>query len=935
MKRNTALLLFICLLFHLNAQAQTGNINGQVIDNTTKESIESASIRILNAKDNTYLTGTVTNAEGKFRINVKPAKYIIQISFLGYKTQSIDVDARQNGSIGTIYLSDDGVLLNEAVVTAKAVEIQVKGDTVEYNANSYKVQESAVVEDLLKKMPGVEVDANGKITVNGKEVKKFLVDGKEFFSDDPKVASKNLPAAMVNKLQVLDRKSDMAQMTGFDDGNEETVINLTIKPGMKEGLYGNAFAGYGTEDRHEANGMVNYMRNNTQITAITGTNNTNNAGFSDFASDMFSGNRPRGVNFGGNNGITKSTNGGLNFATEYSTKLKLGGNLRYGFSDNDVASTSTRTYTGQDRTMYSWSKANNVSNNFGTDFRLEWSPDSLTKIIFRPSIQYNKNDNNSLSHNEGIDRKFGDILTDNSYFSNGNGTNLNGNLDISRQLNRKGRVISLSLSSGLRDAKSDGNIYSKNTYYYNEPTITDSIAVRDQRFYQDDKSDNWRAFLSYVEPLGRNNFLQLTYNIRKNSSETDRRTYSKEDITSDFYNVVDSAYTRNIKNDFVNQNVSLNFKSVRAKFNYTLGIGLEPSSSRTEIWKLNVLQNDLPRRNFLSVVPTAQFNYLWNKRHNLRIDYVGTTNQATALQLSNVSIPSDDGITTTIGNPDLKPSFQNSLRIRYQKFNPETSSAIMVFSRVTYTLNDIVTTSNWQGVSSNTITYKNIDGNRSANIRFIYNTPLRNKKFSVNSMTFMGYNRSNTYINGGQNTADIYTPQENLGLQFRSDKFDFNIRGNISYNGVRNSISSDRNQNAFDYGGFGSLTFYMPKGFTVDSDMQYSTNSGYKTGFDLNMWLWNASISKQVFKNKAGLIRIKMNDILQQRANISRQTGAEYLEDVSTNVLPSYVMVNFVYKFQVFKGGVKRADMENNMQPEGPGRGHGGGRGFGGGRPPL
>lgn len=926
MTRYIPLLLFICCIFQLKAQAQTGSITGTVFEDATKESIELASIRILNAKDSTYVTGTATDKDGKFSVGVKPNRYIVQISFLGYIDQYVDVNVNGNTPVGSIYLKENSVLLNEAVVTAKAVEVQVKGDTIEYNADSYKVQESAVIEDLLKKMPGVEIDVNGKITVNGKEVKKFLVDGKEFFSDDPKVASKNLPASMVNKLQVLDRKSDMSQMTGFDDGNEETVINLTIKPGMKQGVFGNGYGGYGSDDRYEGNAMVNYMRNSTQISVLAGSNNTNNAGFSDFASSMFGGNRPpRGINFGGNNGISKSTNGGFNFATEYSDKFKWGGDIRYGSVDNDVISNSERRYIDLGKVnefRLTEAKGNNLSNNFAANLRFEWKADSATMIIFRPTFQYNKNvySQESYARSEFISDSIKNYNTVSFDSSDGSGIVLSGNLDISRKLNNKGRVLSFSISGGLTNGDSNGLTDMEIDYF--DPLKSDSIL--NQKFFQDDRSYNWRIFTSYVEPLGRNNFLQLTYNIRNNNSNTDRRTYDWDNITNDFTSVAND-YTRNVKNDFINQNVSLNFKSVRDKYNYTVGLGLEPSSSRTKIIKPDEGYLSEPRRHFLSFAPNAQFNYLWDKRHNLRIDYSGVTTQPTTLQLFN-GITNIEGLNNTSGNPNLAPSFQNRLNVRYQKFNQERASMLMIRGRFTHTLDDIVTVARQNTAQGRDFTYANINGNMTANARVIFNTPLRNKKFSLNSMSYASYVRDNTYLTSlgsnidSRNTANIYSLQQNMGIQFRSDVIDFGLRGNIAYNNTVNSISKTNDEQVFNYGGYSNFTLYLPYDFILDSDVQYSANSGNRLAFQLNEWIWNASLAKQVFKAKNGTIRLKIYDILHQRTNISQQNNSLYIEDITTNALNSYFMVHFVYKFQIFKGGAKRSDMEDNMR-RGSGRG--------------
>lgn len=958
MKKLALLLSILGIFVFTNAQSQVNTISGTIIDEATSEPIESASIRVLTSKDSTYVAGTVANSNGNFSVNTKPARYLVEISFIGYTKQYIPVNILTgNASLGKIYLAEDGVLLNEAVITAKAVDMQIKGDTIEYNADSYKVQQSAVVEDLLKKMPGVEVDSEGKITVNGKEVKKMLLDGKEFFSDDPKVASKNLPAAMVDKLQVLDRKSDMARMTGFDDGNEETVINLTIKPGMKEGFFGNSFGGLGDDAnlwgkadqkaRYETGAMGNYMRNNTQMTVIAGINNTNNAGFSDFASSMFSGNRPsRGMNFGGSNGVSKTINGGFNFATEYSDKIKWGGDIRYGSIDNDVLSTSQTQYTvNSSRSESSISRGNNKSDNFGANMRFEWQVDSVSTIIFRPSLQYNTNDNiqQTESQAQNVSGRFNNINSRTFYSANGNGINLSGTLEFSRKLNSKGRTLSASLSGGLSDSESDGNNESYSEYFIsgNTTNIADSIPTLDQRFNQDDKSHNWRVFLSYVEPLGRNNFLQLSYNISNKNSLTDKKTYTKDAAGN--YTIIDNEYTRKVDNEFLNQNVTLSFKAVRAMYDYTIGVGLEPSSSKTDIYEPGKIELVTPRKNFLSFAPSAQFNYRWDRRHNLRLDYKGSTNQPSTLQLYD-GIISNDGVNITRGNVNLSPSFEHRLNIRFQKFNTEKASSMMLFGRITYTTDDIVTITDWNDNGGRDMTYANINGNMSGNLRWINNLPLRNRNFTINSMSYGSYSRSNTYTSTEdklniKNTANDYTFSENAGISFRSEiqgengeqhwllkNVDLNLRGNITYQNIRYSATGNNNRETFNYGGTADFSIYFQKDFTVQTDLAFSTNSGYSDGFKQKEWLWNASLSKDIFPAKNGTIRLKVYDILNQRNSIiSRQTRAEGYTDVTTNTISSYFMLSFVYKFQFFKGGVKRTDMEDNMF-RGRDRGPGGNR---------
>ena len=929
MKSGKCLLMLLMILFSPMAFAQQSGVNvtGSVVEQGSDTPIEQATVRLLNVKDSAMVRGVVSARNGSFTLkNVKKGSYLLHITFIGYDPlyQPLQITGKKNPvNVGKLELSDGAIELGEAVVIGKAPEITVRNDTVEYNADSYKVTEGSVLEDLLKKMPGVEVDSEGKITVNGKEVKKVMVDGKEFFSDDPKVASKNLPAKMIDKLQVLDKKSDMAQMTGFDDGEEETVINLTVKPGMKQGWFGNAYGGYGSKDRYEGNAMVNRFVNNDQITFMGGANNTNNMGFSDLASTMFSGmggGGGRRGGFGAGSGITSSGNAGLNFSKEFKPdKLTLGGNTRYSHSDNDARSKSDRqNILPGDSSSYDNSEAmsRTKSDNFGVDFRLEWKPDTMTQLIFRPSFSLSHSMNDNFSDATTLDNERDTVNTNkSSNYSESNGYNLNASIDFSRKLNNKGRVFSATLSGGNSDSYSDGMNRSDIVYFNQTDALKNSII--DQRSRYDNKGFNYRAYVSWVEPIGHNNFIQATYSISQRKQEALKNVYNQD--ADGIYNVLDSAYSQSYRNNFISQRASLSFKSQRAKFNYTIGLNLDPSYSSSENFVGDTTLSKITRK-VVNLSPMAQFNYMFDKRTNLRIMYNGRTSQPSMTQLQPVADISDP-TNITIGNPDLNPRYTNNVFIRFQQFTPEKQRAFMIMANGSYIINDIVSyTSYNQETGVKTTTYKNVNGNYSGNVRMMLNTPLKNKKFSINSMTMASFANSNGYINEEKNTNRNLILSERGGIDFRSSYLDLGVNGNIRYNATSNSLQKENNQNTFNYGAGGYTTIYLPLNFKIESDVNWSTNSGYGDGFKQNEVLWNASASKSFLKNNQGTLRFKIYDILRQRSNISRSVTASYIQDSEYNTLGSYFMVHFIYRFSIFKGGASASDVKT------PGRG---GRGRG------
>ncbi|MDO5664988.1 MAG: TonB-dependent receptor [Bacteroidia bacterium] len=904
--------LFIgLLLIGVTISAQnSGRISGKIIDQETKEPVVQANVRILQQKDSVYLNGVATNNKGDFSISLPYGNYIVHVTYVGhtdfYRNVSLN-NLNTTVNLGAVELGTDNILLDAAVVTAKAAEIVVRGDTIEYNADSYKVTESAILEDLLKKMPGVEVSSEGKITVNGREIKKIMVDGEEFFSSDPKVASKNLPAKMVDKLQVLDKRTDMARMTGFDDGDEETIINLTVRPGMKEGLFGNAFVGYGTKDRYEGNAMVNYMKDKNQYTALGGFNNTNNTGFSDLASSMFGGGGGGGrrMFFGGGSGITTSGNAGFNFSRQFTDKLKLGGNLRYGLTDNNTLSkTHTQNILSSGNTIEDENNSsNNYSQNFNMDLRLEWTPDTLTRIIFSPTGSVYNNRRTELSDFSTITETIGDSINygDSKYNSEGNGKDLSARLDVSRTLGKKGRILSIQLRGGMSDSENTGTNLS-NTFY-NGVKADDII---DQRFINTNNSKNWRSYVSYVEPLGNNYAIQFAYQYRQNISESDRDTRVQDALGN--YTILDEQYSKRLENNFTNQEIELNFQSVREKYDYTIGFSAQPSSSQNKTFIGEKKISDFTR-NVVNYAPMAQFNYRWTRQHNLRLRYYGNTSQPSVTQLSPV-VDVSNPLNITYGNPELKPSFQHRLNLRYQNFNPEKNRSMGFFGDIRYLTNDIVSsTITDKATGRRETTFENVTGNWTANGRIMLNLPLKNIKFSIFSMSFASYNHANGFSNREKNLSRRLNLGETLGLNYRSDVLDFGIRGNVSYNKVKNSLAGQRNQEFLNYGGNANTIIYLPWNMSIESDINYSTNSGYADGFAQDEWLWNASIQKQLFKQKNGTIRLKIYDILQQRSNISRSVTSNYIRDTTTNTLTTYFMVHFVYRFNIFKGGATAEDM--------------------------
>ena len=886
----------------INAQYDF-SISGVVVDEF-KEPLPKLGVKVLNAQDSSLVKGTTSSDKGRFRVASLPkGEYIVSLSYLGYNTLNKNVSlsfGNKHISLGTIEMTPSDIMLSEAVIMGKTPDIIAKEDTLEYNADSYKTQPNAVVEDMIKKMPGIEIDESGKITANGKEVKKILVDGQEFFSDDPKVASKNLPANMVEKLQVIDRKSDEARFSGVDDGEDETVINLTVKKGMKNGWFGNVQAGGATDARYEGSLMANYFKDSNQVTILAGANNTNNMGASDLGSSMFSGSSRRGQgNWGPMKGENTSAVGGLNFNVGKSDKFRAGGDVKYAYTDMDLKEHSERqNFLTTDSTTYDNSLKDNRNrgHNIEMNYRLLWNPDKYTQIEFRPNFKYSnsKMENNSSSLSYGLNSLgLNDTITKGSLnsFSNAKGINVGGRLSISRKFKGKeGRQISVSLNYDYNNSKEDGYSYNKTSYY--KSNITEKTDLKDNNH---SRGASYGVRATYIEPINKHTTWSLSYNYRYNYTYADKLSYN---INSDgSLGDLNVDYSNSFRNNFQRHRASTAFNGTYEKMNYNVGIDFEPSKSESR--NLIDSNRDVEGRMQYNFSPFLRYNYSISKSDNLRIDYRGRTQQPSISQLQPSQTISDP-LRRTEGNPDLKASYNNSFGIRYNSFKTEKQRSMMFMLNANYTLNSIVNSTYFDNEGIQVTKPVNENGVWSVWSMFMTNMPFKNKRFSFNNFTNIGCNRQIGFTNSVRNVSMNYNINERLEFVYSNSFGDIRIGGNGGYQRTKNSIQSSRNQNTFDYGAKFATTLYIPGDITFTTDVNYSGKAGYSDGYDKEVWLWNAQLTWSFLKGKQASLSVRAYDILNQNKNISRSVTGNYIQDVETNSIGRYVMFSFAYRFNTF-----------------------------------
>lgn len=929
MRRVLISLLLSCIaITHLSAQGTKVRvaIEGTVVDGEDNSPILQGSVQLVNLPDSSYVTGAATLQAGKFKLPaVVRKKYLLKVSYIGYKTKFIPVDLNKatsySHSVGTIKLESDAVLLSEATITAEAPQVTVSEDTLVYNSSAYRVQEGAMLEELIKKLPGAEIDADGKITINGQEVKKIMVDGKEFFANDPKVAMKNLPVDMIEKVKSYKKQSDLARVTGIDDGEEEAVIDLSVKKGMNQGWFGNADAGYGNHDRYLVKGIINRFAEGNQATALGNFNNINDRGFGGGWRSSFR----------RNNGMDEKKEGGANFA--YATKkIEVGGHINYSDTDTDLESTSTSETFIQDGKSFSKGNSTqlNRNRNFSSNFKLEWKPDSLTNILFRPSFNFGKSDGFSVrdtrtAESDEFDRweelieedlAINENKSQNS--SKGSTVNTSGYLQLNRKLNNKGRNLTLALNYGLNNNDNDQNFYSTIEYFKKEKTDK-----RDQFITNNNKGYNYRLEATYSEPILKNRFLQFRYSYQYRYQKTDRKTYDlldfqEGDLLNDYLNQDLSKYA---ENKYDNHNIALSLRTIREKYQYNIGVSLQPQKNRMEYEQGNVNVDTV--RNVVNVTPTFDFRYNFHKQSQLRFNYWGRSSQPSMTNLLPI-IDNSNPLNIREGNPGLKPSFTNRFMLFYNNYIAKSQQGIMAHLFFSNTINSVSNKVVYDKETGGRITRpENTNGDWNLRAVFNFNTPFKNKKYTFSTFTrgtynnFVGFITPDKESEPEKNTTKNLTLREGINTAYRNDVFELGVNGSITYSNSKNTLQKKSDRETFDYS-FGMNTdIKLPWDVTFASDASYLMKKGYSEGMDRNELIWNIQVAKNFLKKKQATISLQIFDLLKQQSNLSRAISANLRQDTEYNTINSYFMVHFIYRLNTFGKGGSQPNM-----PQGRG-GHG------------
>ena len=955
----------LCCIFALSgisafAQGQY-TVKLRLVDEKTSDPVGFATTSLTPKGETTASKYVLTDAEGKAAISkVKKGTYVLKAELMGYKAFIQEVVVDKNIDLGDLKMAEDVETLDASRVSAVGNPIVIKKDTIEYNASSFKTSDNDMLEELLKKLPGVEVGTDGSITANGETIKKITIDGKTFFLDDPQLATKNIPAKMVQKVKIVEKKSDQAMFTGIDDGEEETVIDLSVRPGMMNGVFGNIMGGGGhdvpspentmNDWRYQGAAMVGRFTKDSQISVILNANNTNNRGFNDMAGSMMQGMRGGGGGMGrgmggwGNrNGITTSWMGGMNGAfTLLDGDMDLSGNYLYNGTINDVMEESSKiTYledgsrllndqVGTGRTM-------TQGHRFG--IRMEHKFSENTSILFEPQFNFGKGSYNEFSDFQTYTERDAVRDSTNRGYTNNLGDNDNwqasGFLLLRQKLGKAGRTISANVRYSFSNNSMNGFNQSL-TQVKNAETAAWDDEIINQRFDQSSNSSSLTGRVVYTEPIAKNLFLETNYSYSWNNNTSLKKTFASGSnamvdgllIFNPVDEVIDERYSNEIRNTSQSHRAGASLTYQKEKFRAQLGASYNPTITD------NTTTGHDPYHNVShNWSPQAMLNYEFTDNSHIRFFYFGRSAQPSTSQL--LPVPDNSNpLSISLGNPNLNPYFNHSVRGMFGYTNKETFTSVHVRFGASL-VEDAITNAQWYDPAG--VQYSipvNGPGTGSSDVRIMVNSPFGKTGLSIFSMTFARYNQSSSFIGKGTLNSEQYYDAENatfdyvnfhkdypsladsddfinnktqtmsftqrLRLTYRNDFVELTVGGrtrvNKSWYTMENSNLAATWNNQVD----GSMNWTIPGGINLIADVDYNWYNGYTTPQEDEI-IVNAEITKLLFKNKC-TIALKAYDILGQSKNLSVSDSANYHLETRNNTLGRYIILSFTYRFGNFGG---------------------------------
>ncbi len=923
-------IVFVSLII-FSALISKAQVKGTLIDSASLKPMENAVVGMVVKSNPTDTSYTFTNDKGQFNFqNVPSSPFSIIIRHMGYwpKAKYVPVNKPEKTiDVGSFVMAQDAKLLSEVVVEAPA--IIVKEDTIEYNASSFKVKEGAVVEDLIKKMPGIQVDKDGNVTAQGKAVTRVKVNGKDFFGGDVKTATKELPANIVDKIQIIDDYGDQATVSGIKDGDPDKVMNIQIKKDKNKGFFGRATGGYGTQDRYQASFNGNYFNNNTQISVLGNSNNTNTSLFNfsgggnrgatsmmrsgmsamndmggmGAMNNMMQGGGGSAFSGGSNSGISTTHAFGFNYRDQWSKRINVYGSYSYNHRNTSQLQTSSAQNFFDTITYINNQDVNNLTkgNSHRFTFNMEYQIDSFNYLKVSPSINFTGSDANNrtiFDYTEAGGSKTSD--GNNKNLTDSRAPNLAATILYNHKFRKRGRNFSTSLTLGTSQNNSEQDVRNM-SYQYVSPGAGPYNSF--QYIDQENNNRNYGVRFTYSEPLTKTKSLDFNYSHNFSYSRNDRKTYNVDSATQ--AKTLNSFLSNDYENDFYNNRVGLSLRTTEKKYNYTIGVSVQPVSLQGNSITKDSAYKTIRRAN---VFPIARFTYNFKKSKTLNISYNGNATQPSFSQLQPVPDQSNPQNITT-GNPNLKPSMNHNLNFGYNNFN--MVSGKVLFTNLTFSTirNQIVNNTINQGAGRQFNMPENVNGFYNILGFYVFSKPYKNRKYVLSVRGNVNYNHNVNLVDSIRNIGNNWILGQGLNFEYNyKEIIEFGTGISYSLNDVHYTNKTGKTQNSLQNSSSNAWTFSsnmnlnITKTLILKYDVDYTINNGLASSVSRNQVIMNASLEKQLFKKKNGIIRIEAFDLFKQNSNINRSVTANSIIDSRTNRLTRYFIATFTYRLQRFAG---------------------------------
>ncbi len=910
--------LFFFFLGLGQSYAQTYSIKGVVKESGNGEAVPNASVLIQRLPDSVQVDGMISDLDGIFEITgIRPGDYLLKVQYLGFQTLNRDFNLSGDLDFGTLTMREEATALEEVTISARRSSGTQKRDTTLYNADAFKTMRDASAQTLLEKLPGV-VSEEGSLQAQGENIAQILVDGKPFFGTDVKTALQNLPAEVIQGIEIFDQKSEKAQLSGFDDGERLKTINIITKPSSRKGQFGRTSVGYGTDDRYLVGASINSFNEGQRIT-FTGL--SNNINLQDYSSDPNAQDDARPQN-----GIINTNLAGLNYTDNWGKKIKVTGSYVFNRRENIGQATLFRDFASSAETNQAYAESSNdirINNRHRFNMRLEYDIDENNRILYIPRLSARFETENSDFF--GQTTEGGELInqTQNTRTATNKDYDINNRLLYSRKFNKVGRTMTVRANVGNHMNQDISNRLAENLFFDPEQRTE----IINQEITRERMGVDWQTGISFTEALGQKSQLEIEYEIGNRVNDSDQLIF---DVLNDEFSnrnlALDTALSNRFESRYLTQEIELGYQFTQEKLRFQV-------EAQYQHARLNNLQ-EFPRafdlnRTFESFLPTMRLEYQFSPNFNMELNYDTRTNAPSVQDLQAV-IDNSNPLQLRTGNPDLDQSYTNSLRMRLRGNNPETDQSWFLFAQSNF-VNNTISNSSFiaeeptelqDGIilerGSQLFRPVNLDGYWDFRSWMSYGMPLGFIKSNFNINAGAGYVKRPSMVNnvlGFNNSRRL-----NTGFSLNSnisDQIDFNVSTRLSFNNVENTLSPSLNNNFFNQRARVNFNWIIWEGIVYRLDLNHQINSGLSEGFDTSFTLVNMSIGKKIFKNQRGEISMNVYDLLAQNNNVRRNITETFIEDTQTNVLQRYFMLTLSYNLRRFSKGMDMDDYNEMVSPVG------------------